>query len=140
MIIRPYKTNDLYMKYLIRSVEAFFLASITAFIFVFFFHEDQAGGYGGVVFIVSLILFAIMLFRSSSHKVHFYFCLIFGIEWLVLPAIAYINLQFRTDTFGEALGNVIFFGLLTGAGVIGGFIFLSLAIIFFLREHKSRKM
>jgi hypothetical protein len=128
------------MKYLIRSIESFLLALLLAFIFIFFFHEDQAGGFGGLVFIAGLIVFAIMLFRSAPHKVHFRFCLIFGIEWLLLPAIAYINLQFRTDTFGEALGNVMFLGLLTGAGIIGGFIFLSLAIIFFLRGRRSRNM
>jgi len=125
------------MKYIFRSLEAFLLALLLAFIFIFFFHEDQAGEFGGIVFIAGLVLFAVLLFRSSPRRVHFHFCLIFGTEWLLLPAIAYINLQFRSDTFGEVLGNIVFFGLLTGAGIIAGVIFLSIATLLYVRGRKK---
>ena len=124
------------MKYIIRSIEAFLLAFLLAAIFAFFFHEEQAGKFGGLVFIVSLVAFAILLFRSSPRKVHFRFFLIFGIEWLLLPAIAYINAAYRSDTLGEALGNIIFFELLAGIGIIAGLVFLSLAILFYARGRK----
>jgi hypothetical protein len=124
------------MKYIVRCIESFLLALLFGLLFAFFFHEGQAGEFGVLAFIAGLIVFAIIVFRSSPHKVHFRFCLIFGIEWLLLPAAAYINLA-RSDTLGEVLGNAIFFELLAGIGIIAGLIFLSLSILFFMRGRKG---
>ncbi|MEA1958556.1 MAG: hypothetical protein U9N44_02630 [Chloroflexota bacterium] len=124
------------MKYIIRSIEAFLLAFLLVAIFAFFFREDQAGGFSGLVFLAGLVAFAVMLFRSPPHKVHFRFFLIFGIEWLLLPAIAYINAAFRSNTLGEVMGNIIFFAILASVGIIAGLIFLSLAILFYAHGRK----
>ena len=82
-----------------------------------------------VFFLAGLVGYSVLLLRAG--RMGFWFCLIYGIEWLLLPVTTAINAQQFQGTGCAAVGAAIAVGISLAlsipVGVILGLIFLILA-------------
>ena len=89
-----------------------------------------------ILFVVGLISFSILLLKAK--RAGFWFCLVYAVEWLLLPILAY---AYATQWRGSGVGGVgagiglgLILYLLIMVGAAGFIIFIALA---FLRFRKS---
>jgi hypothetical protein len=89
-----------------------------------------------ILFVVGLISFSILLLKVK--RAGFWFCLVYAIQWLLLPILAYVYATQLSGSGTGGLGAGIALGLilylLIMIGVVGFIIFIALA---FLRFRKS---
>jgi hypothetical protein len=119
-----------------KVVGAFFLALLLGILGITVVDSSADTAISSILFVVGLISFSILLLRVK--RAGFWFCLVYAIEWLLLPILAYAYAtQWRGDGAsgvgaGIALGLILYLLILVGGA--GFIIFIALA---FLRFRKS---
>jgi hypothetical protein len=83
-----------------------------------------------VFFLVGLVAFSIILLKVN--RAGFWFCLVYAIEWLLLPVLAYV---YATQQLGSGIGGIgagigigLILILLILVGVVGFIVFVALAL------------
>jgi len=86
-----------------------------------------------VLFVVGLISFSILLLMVK--RAGFWFCLVYAVEWLLLPILAYAYAtQWSGSGVGAGIGLGLILSLLIMVGVVGFIIFIALALLKFRKS------
>ncbi|MFC1998385.1 hypothetical protein ACFLVR_01925 [Chloroflexota bacterium] len=119
-----------------KVIRAFLLALMLGILGITSVESSADTAMFSILFVVGLISFSILLFKVK--RTGFWFCLVYAIEWLLLPILAY---AYATQWSGSGVGGVgagialgLIVYLLMLVGGVGFIIFVALA---FLRFRKS---
>lgn len=128
------------MKYVLRVVGAGLLAALLGIVVGIMVGGESGGQACVYVFIVGLILYSVLLIRLVN-RVGFWFCLVFAIEWALLPIASAVmagNLRaVGCAGFIATMGVATLLAITIPIGALGFLIFLALALFMFRKRGRE---
>ncbi len=128
------------MKYVLRVGGAALLAFLLAVVGGLMARQESGGDLLAFLFIAGLVVYSIVLIKLVN-RVGFWFCIVFAIEWALLPMAAAVNASQVKGTgcagFGAAIAGAVLLGVTIPVGAIGFLVFLALAFFVFRKRGEE---